>query len=783
MAGLPIDGAAQRLGEVVKLVDGHPPLIGDALVNGAPGLLLVVEKFPGVNTLAVTQGVDAALRAMQPGLPGIELSSVFRAATFIETAFANLTSVLLVGSALVVLVLGAFLYNWRSGVISGVAIPLSLVAAAFVLYLRGATFNAMVLAGFVVALGAIVADAIIDIENVMRRLRQQRQEGSDTSTARLMLETALQVRSTLDYALLIEVLAVVPIFFLGDVSGAFFQPLAISYALAILVSMVVALTVTPALGLILLPKAPLARRESPLVQGLQRVAEAVLARTVRTPGLAYGALGVLVVVGLVVGPRLNQALLPSFQERHLRIEMEARPGMSHPAMARMASQVSNELRSIRGVRAVGAHVGRAETGDQVVGMNAGQIWLTLEATADYDQTVAKIQETVHGYPGLAGRVDTYLTERTREALTGEHDGIIVRVFGPDRDTLRRLATEVEQTLAKVSGIAEVQVERPTEEPQVQIKVDLAKAERYGLKPGDVRRQAATVFAGLGVGNLYDSQKVFDVVVWGAPETRQSLTSIHEFLLETPTGDRVRLGEVAEVRIVPTPTSIRHDAIARRLDVVAHVPNGGDHGAVVSAITRRLQDIKFPLEYHAELKGEYVERQAAQQRVFDVAIAAALGIFLLLQAAFRSWRLAVVAFVTLPIALVGGLLAAFVGGNLLSLGALIGFLALVGVAARSGILLITHYQHLQQRGETFGPGLVLRGTRDQFAPIVMTAAALGAALVPLVLFGTRAGLEIVHPLAVVMLGGLVTSTLLTLFVVPALYLRFGCNPEPDTANLS
>jgi Cu/Ag efflux pump CusA len=428
-------------------------------------------------------------------------------------------------------------------------------------------------------------------------------------------------------------------------------------------------------------------------------------------------------------------------------------------------------------------VGRAETGDQVVGMNAGQIWITLDATADYDQTVAKIQETVHGYPGLAGRVDTYLTERTREALTGEHDGIIVRVFGPDRDILRRLAKEVEQTLAKVSGIAEVQVEHPAEEPQVQIKVDLAKAERYGLKPGDVRRQTATVFAGLGVGNLYDSQKVFDVVVWGAPETRQSLTNIHELLLETPIGDRVRLGEVAEVSIVPTPTAIRHDAIARRLDVVAYVPNGGDHGAVVSAINRRLQDIKFPLEYRAELKGEYVERQAAQQRVLDVAIAAALGIFLLLQAAFRSWRLAFVAFVTLPIALVGGLLAAFVGGNILSLGALIGFLALVGVAARSGILLIKHYQHLQQSGETFGPGLVLRGTREQFAPIVITAATLGGALVPLVLFGTMAGLEIVHPMAVVILGGLVTSTLLTLFVVPALYLRFGFNSEPDTANLS
>jgi Cu/Ag efflux pump CusA len=318
---------------------------------------------------------------------------------------------------------------------------------------------------------------------------------------------------------------------------------------------------------------------------------------------------------------------------------------------------------------------------------------------------------------------------------------------------------------------------------VEIKVNLAAAERHGLKPGDVRRQTATVFAGLGVGSLYEAQKVFDVVVWGAPETRQSLTNIREFLLETPMGGRVRLGEVAEVRIAPTPTIIQHDAISRRIDVVANVHSGRGHGAVVREVNRRLQDVKFPLEYHAELKGEYVERQATQKRILDVVIAAALGIFLLLQAAFRSWRLAFVAFVTLPIALVGGALATFAGGSTLSLGALIGFLALLGVTARSGILLLKHYQHLEQHGgEPFGPGLVLRGTREQCVPIVMTATTIGVALVPLVLFGAMTGIEIVHPMAIVILGGLVTSTLLTLFVVPALYLRFGRSPEPDTASL-
>lgn len=784
MAHLPVDGAVRRLGDVAEVVEGHPPLIGDALVNGTPSLLLVVEKLPEANTLAVTRGVEAALRALQPGLPGIEIAPIFRAASFIETAFANLTSVLLAGGALVVLVLGACLSNWRSGVISGVAIPLSLVAAAFVLYLRGATLNTMVLTGFVVALGAVVADAIMDVENVMRRLRQHRQEGSDKSTASIMLETALQVRGAMVYALLIEVLAVVPVFFLGDVSGAFFKSLAVSYALAVLVSMVVALTVTPALGLVLLRKAPLESRESRIVLWLQRGSEAVLARIVRTPRLAYIAVAVLVLVGLVVWPQLGQDLLPSFKERTLLIDLEGMPGMSHPAIYRLASQVSRELRSIPGVHRVGAHVGRAVTGDQVVGIHEGQLWITLDPTADYAKTVAKIQETVDDYPyGLDDEVETYLTERVREALTGAGEAIVVRIFGPERDVLRRLAQGVEQALARVDGLVGVQVEGQVEEPQVEITVNLAAAERHGLKPGDVRRQTATVFAGLGVGSLYEAQKVFDVVVWGAPETRQSLTNIREFLLETPTGGRVHLGEVAEVRIAPTPTVIQHDAISRRIDVVANVHSGRDQGAVVREVNRRLQDVEFPLEYHAELKGEYVERQAAQKRILDVAIAAALGIFLLLQAAFRSWRLALVAFVTLPIALVGGVLAAFAGGSTLSLGALIGFLALLGVTARSGILLLKHYQHLEQHGgEPFGPGLVLRGTREQCAPIVMTATTIGVALVPLVLFGAMAGIEIVHPMAIVILGGLVTSTLLTLFVVPALYLRFGRSPGPDMASL-
>jgi CzcA family heavy metal efflux pump len=779
LARIPVHGATVRLGDVAKVVEGHPPLIGDALLNERTGLLLVVEKFPGINTLEVTRGVEAALEALRPGLPGIEIDShIFRPATFIEMAIGNLARAMLIGAVLIVLILLAFLYDWRSGLISLVAIPLSLLAAMGVFYLSGATVNTMVLAGLVIALGAVVDDAIIDIENIVRRLRQHRKEGSDKSMATIILEASLEVRGAIAYATLIIVLAVSPVFFMEGLSGAFFKPLALSYVLALLASMVIALTVTPAMALFLLRNARARTEGPPLVPWLQRGYDVVLSRSIHAPRMAFFTIGVIVLAGLAARPWLGHSLLPAFKERHLLIDWVGAPGTSHPEMSRIMIRASRELKSIPGVRDIGVHVGRAVTGDQVVGINSSQLWVSVDPKADYDATVAKIQEVVDGYPGLSRNVQTYLREKIREVLTGAGEAIVVRIYGANREVLRRKAEEVRQALAQIDGIVDLQVEGQVEEPQVEVKVDLAAAEPYGLKPGDVRRAAATIFAGLGVGSLFEEQKVFDVVVWGAPKTRQSLTNLRELLIDAPRGGHVRLGEVAEVRIRATPTVIQREAVSPRVNVVANV-RGRDLGSVARDVKRRLQKVEFPLEYHPELLGEYAERQAAQNRMLGVAVAAAIGIFLLLQACFGSWRLASLAFLALPVALVGGVLAAFAGGGIISLGSLVGFLAVLGIAARNGITLINHYQRLEQyESETFGPDLVLRGTRERFVPILMTAATTAAALLPLVLFGDLAGLEIVHPMAVVILGGLVTSTLLNLHVIPALYVRFGASREPD-----
>jgi Cu/Ag efflux pump CusA len=767
------------LGDVANVVEDHQPLIGDAALNDSPGLLLVIEKFPGANALEVTRGVEGALAAMAPGLTGIEIdSTVFRPATYIEMAMGNLNVALIIAAILIAVVLAAFFFDWRTALISLVVIPLSLVVATFVLYLRGATFNMMILAGLAIALGVIIDNAIIDVENVARRLRERRQLGSDKPAAALVFEAVLEMRSPLTFAMLVILLAVVPLFFIPGLAGAFLRPLAISYVLALLSSLAVALLVTPALSLVLLANSSREPRESPVVRGLQSAYSGLLARIVRVPSLALIVVAVFIVAGVAVLPFFGVSLLPSFKQTDLLIQWEAVPGTSHVEMSRLMAQASQELQSVPGVRNVGSLVGRAITGDAVVGINSGELWVSLDPAADYEATVAAIEEATNGYPGLFRAVETYQPERTVEALTGTDEDLVVRIYGHELDVLYDKAEEVEQRLAGIGGVTEARADRKVDEPQVEIEVDLVAAERYQTKPGDVRRQATTLLSGLRVGNLYEENKVFDVVVWGTPEIRNSLTDINELLINTP-GGQVALAELADVRIVPSPVIIKRDVVSRFVDVGVTV-SGRSLAAVAADVERSLQAVEFPLEYHAEVLDDSAAQQAAQRRIVAIAVAVVIGMFLLMQASFESWRLAFVTLATWPVALAGGVLAALIGGAVFSLGSLFGFLAVLAIVARNGIVLINHFQHLaQHEGEEFGPELVLRGALERMAPVLMTALATGLALLPLIVAGNIAGYEIVRPMAMVILGGLVASTLLNLFVMPTLYLRFGSSTVPES----
>ena len=765
-------GKHVRLGQVADVKIDHQPLIGDAIVDDRPGLLLVVEKLPWGNTLNVTRDVQKVLDSLQPGLPGITFDTkVFQQANFIKTSIHNLSIALLLGFLLVVVILLAFLYEWRVAAISLLTIPLSLIAAMLVLYWRGATVNTMTLAGLVIALGAVVDDAIIDVENILRRVRQYRREGANRPIASVILNASLEVRGPIVYATLIIVAAAVPIFLLPGLTGSFFRPLAVSYTLAIVASMAVALTVTPALALILLRRAPVERRESPIVKWLQRGYTAALSRIVQRPRNAYAASLALVLAAVLVVPQLGQSLFPSFKERDFLMHFIATPGTSAEEMERVTTNLSRDLRAIPGVRAFGNHIGQAFLGEEIAGVNFGENWVSIDPKADYTKTVDAINQVIDSYPGVYRDVLTYLNERIEEVLTGAKEPIVIRIYGEDLDVLRAKGLEIQHRLAAIHGIVDDHVDISLDQPQIQVQVNIARAARYELKPGDVRRAASTLVAGEEVGDIFRDGKAYDTVVWSTPQTRSSVPAVSALPIDTPSGSVVRLGDVAKVSVEPVPNAIERQNDSRRLDVAANV-KGRDLGSVVADVNKVLRSAEFPRGYHAELLGEYAERQAAQAHLYRIAIVAGLAILLLLQVSFGSWRLALLIFLTLPMALVGGVLANRIAGGVISLGSMVGFFTVFGISARNGILLVNHCQHLEKHeGVPFGPALVLRGARERLSPILMTSLATALAVVPLVVLGDRPGHEIEYPLAVVILGGLVTSTVLNLFVVPSLYLRF------------
>ena len=408
----------------------------------------------------------------------------------------------------------------------------------------------------------------------------------------------------------------------------------------------------------------------------------------------------------------------------------------------------------------------------MAGPNSAELWVSLSDRAGYEETVAAVRKVVKGYPGIDTDVMTYSEERLKEANSGGDEPVVVRLFGQDLDTLRHQAETVKAALGDVKGLTNLQADLPRVEPTVQVEVDLEKAKAFGLKPGDVRRAAATLLSGLQVGSLFQEQKVFEVVVWGAPGTRQNLSTIRDLLIDTPSGGHVRLGDVANVNIKPSPNVIERDAVSRIVDVTAGL-RGRSRDAVLADVRSRLAKVEFPLEYHYELVGNYAHHQRVAHRIVVTGIVAAIAIFLLLQAVFGRWRLAALLFLTLPLALVGSAVAVRIDGGTMELGSLVGFLTVFGIAVRNGVILLRRFQSLERdEGEEFGPGLVLRGARERFAPTLLTALATGLFFAPFAVLGDLPGHEIINPMGGVILGGLVTSTVLTLFLLPALYLRFG-----------
>jgi Cu/Ag efflux pump CusA len=800
VAKVPVEGAPGNLtlGDVAEIKVDHQPLIGDAVVNGGPGLIMVVEKFPGANTADVAKGVQEALEGLRPGLTGINTdTSWFAPADYVEAAANNLGLAIALSAGLLLLTLLALRFHWRAVLVGVFTVPVSVISAALVLNLLGYGLNALVVAGLAAAVAIVVDEAIAPQGAVLRRLRA-RSASPDAEPTWVAIQQALAtVRRPLIYAGLIALLAILPVAVLEGRPGAFFSPMVAAYTTAVLAALVVGMTVGPALNSLVFarwqpkagsPSGPVNWLAARYRGGLQRFSKSL------RPALVVAAACGLVAAAIL--PFVHTALTPSFRDRNVVVRLLGAPEVSAPAMSQRATEIGNSLRSLPGITGVGATVGRAITGDRLVNVNSGDIWVAIAGDADYDKTVASIKDTVRDLPGVTAEVVPFSTQEMRDVgslhtgantvtgsgldvLTGLNTPIAVRVFGEDPKILASEAAKVQQLMVNIDGVVNPRVEGAATQPSIEIEVDLDKAQQVGVSPGDVRRAEATLLQGIQVGSVFEDQKVFDVIVLGTPATRSSVSAVQSLLIDRPGGGHIRLGDVADVRIAQTPPVIRRDAVSRRVDVVADL-DGRSVGAVAADLEQQLATMSFPLEYHTEVITNSTADEINSGRVIGFAIAAIIAAFLLFQAAFNSWRLALVATAALPLSLTGGLLTGLVGGRTFSLGALLGLLAVLGLAARYIAMVLTTLQSPDgRRGSGDDAATVYGRAGEPFSSVIISAAALAAVALPFVVLGPRPGLEILHPLALVLLGGLVSSLVVALFLLPSAYLHL-VPPQADDA---
>lgn len=786
---VPVQGTEGRLqlADIADIKVDHQPLIGDAVVAGRAGLFLVVEKFPGASTTEVTKGVEDALEKLRPGLSGMTSdTTVFRPADYVAEALDNVGLAALVGALLMLGTLVALRFSWRGTVIALVTVPLSLITAGLVLIMTGQSLNALVLAGLAAAITVVVDEAVAPTEKVIRGLYRTQGAGDASTVTSTIAESSAVARRPLIYATLVALLAITPVAALGGRPGAFLSPMVWAYALAVVAAVMVAVTVTPALTALLFARSrPGATREPGWSRRVGNRYESAVGKFGSRLAPALLGAGVLALIAVIMVPFLSTSLMPSFTDRNVIVRLTGQPGTSNIKMSEHTIQVTRALESVPGVASAGGLIGRAVTGDRVVNVNSSDVWVTIEPGADYDETMQAIHDAAATVPDVTPDVLSYTTDKMRDVgalingenpvkgshlnlLTGVEQPIAVRLYGQNPDILREQADRVQSLLAGVEGVVDPRVITTTSEPTVEIEVDLAKARAHGITPGDVRRAEATLLQGIQVGSIFEDQKVFEVIVQGAPATRSSVENVRNLLIDLPRGGQIRLGEVAEVRVVDRPSVIQRDAVSRRVDVVAGV-DGRSVETVTADIRDQLRGMEFPLEYHAEILRQSTAGEVGVGRAIGVAIGAAIAAFLLFQAAFRSWRLALVQSAALPLSLVGGLVATLFLGRNLGLGALLALLAVFALAARMGVSMIREIQEaeLARPGDS-REAVIQAAARQRLMPVITSILAVAAFALPFVVLGTRPGLEIVHPLAVVLLGGLVTTALVTLFGLPAVY---------------
>ena len=763
--GLPV-----RIGDVADVVEAPSPRFGDASVMGRPGVLVSLASQYGANTLQATRAVEATIADLRPGLEaqGVTLyPALHRPANFIDAALGGIRTDLLIGAALIGLILMAFLRDLRVAFIAFVSIPLSLLAALIVLDRMGQTINTMTLGGLAVALGVVIDDAIVGVENIVRRLRDA---GPETDRQSVIEAASVEVRAPVVYATYVLALTIAPILFLTGLQGSFFGPLAFAFLLATLASLAVAVTVTPALSLLLLRRVRL--HEEPRYITRLKDAHARLLNPIcaRPRAVALGTLSVGV-VSLLAFLAFGSELLPSFREGHYVLKINGPPGASIGWMQGVGTRISRDLLALPGIATVEQQIGRAESGEDTFPPNLSEMHVELRKGADDAKVRKAMAEVLSHYPGMTTETLTSLGDRIGESLSGETAPVAIAIYGPDLDVLDRVADRLSQTLQAVPGAAEVQVRAQPGAPTLRVALDPDRMALHGVTPSDAYDAVDMAFQGLTVAEVTDADRLTEVAITLPPELLRDPESLGGVLVRSMT-TAVPLSQIATLRTVDARTSINHEAGQRRQVVTVHPTRADVSGFVRDAKASIAADVTLPPGVSLQFSGVAEGQAAAARQILTNVAAASIGVVALLVLAFGGGRPAGLILAGTPFALAGGIVAVALTGGILSLGALVGFVTLFGIAARNAILLISHVDHLvAEEQEPWGLATVLRATRERVTPILMTALVTGLGLAPLALEAGSAGREVQGPMAAVILGGLVTSTLMSLLLLPALVLAY------------
>ena len=773
------DGLPVLLSQIADVKFGGAIKRGDASINGKPAVILTVEKQPGANTSELTDEVEKALAELQSTLPkDVKINpKIFQQKNFIENSLNNVEDALRDGFILVVIILFLFLLNFRTTIITLTAIPLSLIITAIVFKMFGISINTLTLGGLAIAIGELVDDAIVDVENVHRRLKENRASVDPKPTLKVIYEASSEVRNSIVYATIIVVLVFLPLFAMQGIEGKIFAPLGIAYITSITASLVVSLTVTPALCSYLLTKNPKNEEEpdSKLVRWLKKKDTKLLHFGLDRPKQVIGAAVLLVVGAMAIVPFFGTEFLPPFNEGSFTVNLATPAGTSLEESNKIGTLAENLMLKVPEVEYVSRRTGRAELDEHVEPVSNSEIEVELKEKPERtrDEILADIRTKLDLLKGVSVNIGQPISHRLDHLLSGVRAQVAIKLFGNDLTDLRTNAGKIKEVISKIDGVVDAQIEKQVLVPQLTIKVNRDALQRYGIQAGKIAEDLEIFYNGKVEGQILDGQKTFDIIVRATDEERTNIEKMKNTLITSPSGNQIPLQQIADIEYANAINSVYHENTQRRIVISCNV-QGRDLGSTVKEIQSKLKsDVPLPQGYFLKYGGQFESQQEASKLIGLLSIFAFLGIFLVLFSHFKSSRIVIQIMLNIPLALIGSVIAVVMTGGTFSIATLVGFITLTGIASRNGIMMISHYIHLiEHENETFGKEMIIRGSLERLVPVLMTALVAALALIPLTLDPQASGKEILYPVATVILGGLISSTLLDMIVTPVVFYMFG-----------